>query len=1132
MAIVGMDGVIEYINQKAIETFGYQPADIPNMERWWVQAYPDENYRREVIAIWMGLVEQAIAAGRDIARRDYQVTCKDGAVKTVGIFGVPVPNKVFVMFDDVTERRRITAQLKASEASLRLVLETSLDISYRRNLKLDQYDYMSPAIEKSTGFTVEEFSGMSSATVFDRIHPDDRLLVQRRLEQSAAGAPVEAVCEYRFKGKDGAYRWFADSAVVIRDRDGTPLYYAGVSRDITARKNVEEALRVSEAKYRQLYESIMDAIVTVDMSGRILEFNPAYQTMVGYSADELRRLTYQDLTPAKWHEREAAIVREQLLPHNYSMVYEKEYQRKDGTIFPVELRTFVIRDDAGQPYAMWAIVRDITERKQTEAALRESEQNFRLLVENAPDAIFIQINKCFAYVNAATVRLLGATSKEQLLGQPILERVPPDSHALVEARIRRINEERKINPLAELKYIRFDGTTVEVEASAVPFSYRQEDGALVFVRDISVRKQMERQLQESAANVRAVLETSCDAAYRRNLKLDQYDYLSPAFENITGFTLEEFRMLPRATVLGRIHPDDRPVVYRRVEQLMAGEQVPSACEYRFMRKDGAYRWFADSVTVIKGHDGTPLYHSGIVRDITDVKILTETLRENGRRISALLNASTEPIRLVDRQGTILVINEAMAQQLGKPVADLIGQCGFNFMPVVLAQVRKPRLEQVFQTGQPLRFEDESDGHYFDNSLFPVLNAESHVTAVAIYSRDITARKRAEFALQQANAELENKVQERTVQLRTLAVDLTLAEQRERQRVASVLHDHLQQLLIAARYRAAALQQTRNKPKRQTAARVEDLIAQSIECSRTLSGELSPPILLTGGLLPALEWLGAWMENKHGLVVKYSSDVKVLPSSEGISVLLFQATRELLLNIVKHAGVKSASVEVRQIDNHISVTVTDKGVGFDPAQLRPRADKISGLGLLSIRDRLELLGGHLEIASAPGAGSRFTLTAPVHWMATGQDVSAPPVLPQLKAASMEPAAKGQTHKIRLLVVDDHNVVRQALVQLLGQARDIEVVGEAENGQEAVNRARQLQPDVVTMDVSMKGMSGVEATRIIHAELPQVRVIGLSMFEEGELANAMLQAGAVSYLTKSSPADILIATIRAAGEGVQS
>jgi len=129
------------------------------------------------------------------------------------------------------------------------------------------------------------------------------------------------------------------------------------------RKVAEEALRESETKYRRLHESMTEAFASVDMNGRIQEANRAFQFMLGYSEEELRQLTYMDITPEKWHELERSVIKEQVLIQGHSKIYEKEYRRKDGIVFPVEVRTFLVHDDAGKQVSMWAIVRDITERK-------------------------------------------------------------------------------------------------------------------------------------------------------------------------------------------------------------------------------------------------------------------------------------------------------------------------------------------------------------------------------------------------------------------------------------------------------------------------------------------------------------------------------------------------------------------------------------------------------------------------------------------------------------------------------------------------------------------------------------------------------------------------------------------------
>jgi PAS domain S-box-containing protein len=156
--------------------------------------------------------------------------------------------------------------------------------------------------------------------------------------------------------------------------DGLTVYM----RDVSERKRAEEALRLSESRYRILQESLRDAFVHVNMDGSFIEFNDLFCRMLGYAPEELKTFSYQDLTPERWRKMERAIVRDQIIPNGYSEVYEKEYRRKDGTISPVELRAVLSRDEEGRPKSMWAIVRDITERKKAETELEEYKESLEI----------------------------------------------------------------------------------------------------------------------------------------------------------------------------------------------------------------------------------------------------------------------------------------------------------------------------------------------------------------------------------------------------------------------------------------------------------------------------------------------------------------------------------------------------------------------------------------------------------------------------------------------------------------------------------------------------------------------------------------------------------------------------------
>lgn len=247
------------------------------------------------------------------------------------------------------------------------------------------------------------------------------------------------------------------------------------------------------------------------------------------------------------------------------------------------------------------------------------------------------------------------------------------------------------------------------------------------------------------------------------------------------------------------------------------------------------------------------------------------------------------------------------------------------------------------------------------------------------------------------------------------------------------------------------------------------------------------------------------------------------------VLLFQAVRELLFNIVKHAGVRRAELSASlDPDGLIHIDVADAGVGFEVSDGKA-FDAMTGFGLFSIRQRIGLLGGTFAVDSAPGRGTRVAIVCPAGrapGFERGLDVVERPPSAR-RRRGFAPFGGGRV--VKVLLVDDHEIMRRGLVSLLRRVEGVQVIGEAADGYDAIEKARALHPDVIIMDVSLPGMSGIEATRAIVAESPDTRVIGLSLHEEADMAAAMRSAGASDYLTKGGPSDALVSAIRGAASG---
>jgi len=752
------------------------------------------------------------------------------------------------------------------------------------------------------------------------------------------------------------------------------------------------------------------------------------------------------------------------------------------------------------------LIRDVTERTwealeraHTEAALRlanqelrESEERFLAIHDRAPFAISLTSVPDGRIVSANTAfEQLFEFTREELLGKTRVEL--GISNPVLNAQL--VEELERNGALRDFEVSRRTKSGVErvLQLSIDPVKVSERDYLLTTAVDVTEKKHAEAALREREWRLRLALDASAGGSWKWEASTNHIDW-DARFRAVYSFTPEE--PPSQEAWLVRVHEDDRAQVLGVLDEMLRTPKDAWDNTFRIVRPDGTVSWIQSLGRAERAADGHVTRLTGLDLDVTGRRRAEEAVQarrdeERDRELRLLLETATQGIVSVDARGVIVTANRALEAMFGWEDGTLVGQSIDRLVPSAFRDPHVRHRSEYFAEPRPRQLGGDLFGQRKDGTTFPIEVSLNHVAtpggghAIAFVT-DITARKQAEAALHERTVELER----RTAQLRKLASDLTLAEQHAREQLARTLHDGLQQLLVSASMnldRQLTRDAQRGPGADELLLQAKGNLDEAIAAARSLSFELFPPVLHGSGLPAALTWLADWMRHQHGLVVQVSADAVANSGRKDVRTLLFESVRELLFNTVKHARVDRATLDLSLVDNTLRITVEDRGIGFDPARLFDEAkERQVGWGLFSIRERLTLLGGRLDIESAPGQGTRFRLIVP----------------------------RGEARALRILIVDDHAAVRRAFRQLLEERPELQVVGEAANGREAIAEARALRPDVILMDVSMPEMDGVEATRRISAELPFIQILGLSTHLRGNDLHAIERAGAAGFFTKGA------------------
>jgi PAS domain S-box-containing protein len=750
------------------------------------------------------------------------------------------------------------------------------------------------------------------------LHPSDRDLFQSAFEAAVSqGKPFDI--EYRVVRPDETTRVVHSVAEVRLDNAGRPLKLLGTAHDITERKQAEQALRKA---HHQLEARVKERTAALSESNELLR-------------------------------------------------------------------------------------KEIAERKRTEQDLIQSEEKYRSVIENigigvsliSPEMEILSLNKqirqWFPDVDVSKKPLCYKS-----FNRPPREHICSYCPTYKSLKDGQVHEAITQTPAGD-KIVNY-----RIISSPIKDRDGKVVAAIEMVEDITEQKRAENALRESEERYKVLFQGAAEGIIVADVETMMFEYVNPAICRMLGYAEEKLTQMGVCD----IHPKEDLEHVIADFQAQARGEITLSSGIPCLRKDGKII-YADINTANVLINGRRC-NVGFFTDVTERKKAEEELYKAEVKYRTLVEQipAVTYVAALDRASTTLYVSPQIETLIG------FSQAEYEKDPDIWRKRLHPddcervmaEVERTHTAGEPFSSEYRMiarDGRlvWLHDEAVLVRDSQNRPLLLQGVMFDITERRQAEQALRKTRNELEIRVQQRTAdlakaieelrseiaerkkaekklltyqrQLRSLASELPLAEERLRRRIATNVHDHVGQNLAISKIKLESLRDSVSSPEIASSLReIGDMISQTIESTRTLTFELSPPVLYELGFEAAVEWLVRQTRQRHILSTEFNSDGQTKPLSHNVRVLLFQAVRELLVNVAKHAHARNVTVSTRRVGDEIHVSVEDDGVGFDTSKVSPHG--MGGFGLFSIRERMGGIGGRVDIESEPDRGTRVTLTAPI------------------------------------------------------------------------------------------------------------------------------------------------------------
>lgn len=916
---------------------------------------------------------------------------------------------------NINQRRLMEEELRKSEGRYRSILEATEEAYCEMDLA-GNIAFVNSAGAKIVGLTPEQIIGKNIRQYINQNIEQDLLTFFKNIYKTGRNLKR---AEAEFINSDGISRTLEIAGAVIRDAEGSVVGFRSLAHDITERKWAEEALLQSEAKYFSVIESIGVAFFETDLRGVMTFVNDKTCQDLGYTRDQLLRMTARDFQTPENAKKTFNVFNEVYKTGLSVPDYQLEAIRKDGTTLILELSILLQKDAHNQPVGFRGLARDVTERKKMEQELRNSEERYRTILEEIEEGYGeLDLTGNWTFVNNAACKNLGY-KPEEMIGLNFRKCTDEESAKKLIGLYHNVYETGQPFKGAEVEFITKQGNRRIKEISGVLI--RNEQGKPVgfrsLARDVTERKWAENALLQSEAKYFSIIESIGVAYFETDLR-GSMTFVNDRICLDLGYTRNELLSM---SVHDYQSADSAQKTFEMFNQVFTTELPVKGYSMDVLRKDGTKATFELSISLMRDSQGRPMGFRGLSSDITERKKMEDALKASEERARTIIATIPDPYFENDLKGKFTYVNAAFRSMSGYSQEEMKDLSFKVFVEEKSTENFFTLYNTVFKTGLPIKNAEmevitkSGDKRLVNLSVSLIRDNQAQPTGFNAIIRDITEKKKAEELIRQSEQSLreysetlELRVRERTAELEKAKIAAEAASRAKSDFMANISHEFQTPLNSIIGFTKVLqdrmfgeLNQKQEEFIRYIAeagTSLSRIISEIVDASSAATGSIKLNFSLVSiveTLTKTTKLLNPQIEEKHQILtadVSLDADVSIEADEQKIQQILFH----VLSNAVKYSGDGGKiHVQVNRANDPqsgrvgISISVRDSGIGIKSEDL-PRlfknfgtlespytkTGKGIGVGLSLTRQLLDLHGGSISVESQYGSGSCFTIFLPL------------------------------------------------------------------------------------------------------------------------------------------------------------